>query len=52
MTDEQRQKIALFRYGIIAPVISGLEENSTSLHIFFVMLPKRFIKTIKEKIPK
>ncbi|MFI3202401.1 MAG: DDE-type integrase/transposase/recombinase [Eubacteriales bacterium] len=35
MTDDERQKIALFRYGIIAPAISGLDETSTSLQGFF-----------------
>ncbi len=35
MTDDERQKIALFRYGIIAPAVSGLDDSSTSLQGFF-----------------
>ncbi len=35
MTDDERQKIALFRYGIIAPAVSGLDDSSTSLNGFF-----------------
>lgn len=35
MNDEERQKIALFRYGIIAPAVSGNFNESLSLKGFF-----------------
>ena len=35
MNDETRQEIALFRYGIIAPAISGTYEEDKSLKEFF-----------------
>lgn len=36
MNDEMRQKIALFRYGILAPLISGTyDENKTIKEFFF-----------------
>lgn len=35
MNDDQRQKIALFRYGIIAPLVSGTYEASSSNKAFF-----------------
>lgn len=38
MNDEVRQQIALFRYGILAPLISGTYDGSNSKKGFFVML--------------
>ena len=35
MNDETRQKIALFRYGIIAPVVSGTYDEGKSIKGFF-----------------
>jgi len=35
MNDDQRQKIALFRYGIIAPAVSGNYDETRSLKGFF-----------------
>ncbi|MGN0966938.1 MAG: DDE-type integrase/transposase/recombinase [Candidatus Coprovivens sp.] len=35
MNDNERQKIALFRYGIIAPAVSGTFDESLSLKGFF-----------------
>jgi transposase InsO family protein len=35
MNDEERQKIALFRYGIIAPAVSGNYDETLSLKGFF-----------------
>lgn len=35
MNDNERQKIALFRYGIIAPAVSGTYDESLSLKGFF-----------------
>lgn len=35
MNDETRQKIALFRYGIIAPVVSGTYDECKSIKGFF-----------------
>lgn len=35
MSDEERQKIALFRYGVIAPLISGTYDEHKSLKEFF-----------------
>src|SRR6056297_520528 len=35
MNDEKRQKTALFRYGILAPLISGVIDNSISNKEFF-----------------
>ena len=43
MKDEKRQKTALFRYGIIAPLISGTYEEKKSLQSFFVMRHKKLI---------
>lgn len=41
MNEETRQKIALFRYGIIAPVISGTYDESKSIKVFFSDAAKR-----------
>lgn len=35
MNDETRQKIALFRYGILAPIISGTYEEDKTIKEFF-----------------
>lgn len=35
MNDNERQKIALFRYGIIAPAVSGTYDEALSLKGFF-----------------
>ncbi len=35
MNTEERRKIALFRYGILAPLISGTNEDGQSIKEFF-----------------
>ena len=35
MNEDDRQKIGLFRYGIIAPAVSGNFDESSSLKGFF-----------------
>lgn len=42
MNDNERQKIALFRYGIIAPAVSGTYDESLSLKGFFRDASKKF----------
>lgn len=40
MNDKTREKIALFRYGIIAPLVSGTAETSRSNYAFFKQASK------------
>ena len=35
MNDDKRQKTALFRYGILAPLLSGVTEDALSNQAFF-----------------
>ena len=35
MNDDKRQKTALFRYGILAPLLSGITEDALSNQAFF-----------------
>lgn len=35
MNDKERNEIALFRYGIIAPAVTGIYDDSISLKGFF-----------------
>lgn len=44
MNDEEKRNIALFRYGIIAPLISGTYDESKVEKSFFVMLQKELIQ--------
>lgn len=41
MNDEVRRNIALFRYGIIAPVVSGTYDEDKSIKGFFSDAAKR-----------
>jgi len=41
MNDEIRQKIGLFRYSILAPLISGTYDNASSNKAFFRDAAKR-----------
>lgn len=37
MDQEKQHDIALMRYSVISPIISGLQENYSSLEAFIVM---------------
>lgn len=41
MNDEARKEIALFRYGILAPLISGIYDDSLSVKEFFLGAAKK-----------
>jgi transposase InsO family protein len=45
MNDEKRQKIALFRYGILAPLLSGITDDTASNKAFFRDASKRVYTT-------
>jgi len=44
MTDEIRNEIALMRYGIIAPLISGLHDDNESIRSFFLSASQKKYK--------
>lgn len=50
MNDNERQKIALFRYGIIAPAVSGTYDESLSLKGFFRDASKKVYTNPRGKI--
>ena len=45
MNDDKRQKTALFRYGILAPLLSGITEEATSNQAFFRDAAKKVYTT-------
>lgn len=49
MNDNERQKIALFRYGIIAPAVSGTYDESLSLKGFFRDASKKVYTNPREE---